>query len=96
MNESALMREGKNVVGILKENGFNEEAMRLAHELSAVSDPELGLDAITNIKNMCHVRWLGDKYIKTRELLEWYDDLSKLEKAADKTRKKLIKQMNEK
>ena len=89
MNESALIQAGKRVAEILRANGFEADAEVLERELAVDEDVERQIQAAERVKMMCDARWLGDKYIKTHEWPAWLKELSRLQKAANKTIRKL-------
>ena len=89
MNESALLQAGKRVAGILRENGFVADAEALESALAVTGEVELQIQAAEHIKNMCHIKWLGDTNIKTHTWPAWLKELNRLHKAANKTIKKL-------
>ncbi|MBX2821548.1 MAG: hypothetical protein KTR29_17760 [Rhodothermaceae bacterium] len=90
MQETAVEREGRYIVSILRENGFERDAESLGAELGKLTDPLLALSALETIISMCHVKWLGDKNIKTvSDYTEWWGSLGRLSKAASKAKRKI-------
>ena len=90
MTESAVEREGKKVISVLLENGHLRDAQLLAAKLDQLSDPHHSFDALESIISMCHVRWLGDKNIKTlKSHREWLANLNRLSKAASKAKNRI-------
>ena len=86
----SLKAIGEQVLQVLLDSGREDKAKRLARELKAAqgSDPKRRDKALRTIIGWCHVKALGDVYIKRLTLNEWWGQLSKLEAAAERGRRK--------
>ncbi|MEA5115463.1 MAG: hypothetical protein VB050_15715 [Geobacteraceae bacterium] len=79
MNTEAIAR----ILEILTENNLSEEADTLEDLVVNYfsSSKEDKIIIARKIKDMCHPKWLGDLYVKSLSISEWYSLLNKLSKS---------------
>ncbi|MEM9996675.1 MAG: hypothetical protein AAF809_03150 [Bacteroidota bacterium] len=69
-----LSLKAEPVIAVLKSEGFQS----CADDLRSAADAGEG----DRVAQMCHPKWLGDLYIKSKEWPEWWNMLSELRRHA--------------
>ena len=79
---------GQRVIAHLRHNNHEGPAHDLEILISRLELPELQReeDVVSEIKQRCNVRWLGDLHIRELSLKEWWGLLEKLSNAAERHR----------
>jgi len=75
------------VVSDLQQGGFIKDADDLQHLANLALDKNISKDmrkdALKRIEMRCHVKWLGDFYLKHLSQKEWWGKLEKLKKSTN-------------
>ena len=72
------------VVGFLRKSGFEEDAAEIERLIIESKTEKSVIAALTQLRAMCHIKWLGDVPVENIDWNDWLHMLDDLKQSVDR------------